>query len=75
MRLSNITYLYSILFFCLLGHGAFIMLFSTYNVGQGAQAGVSVSAKNHYLISGLIDLQTSDPRKMAVGAKDYKVNI
>jgi hypothetical protein len=47
----------------------------TYNVGQGAQAGVSVSAKNHYLISGLIDLQTSNPTKMSDGAKDYTVNI
>ena len=47
----------------------------TYNVGQGAQAGVTVSAKNHFLIFGLIDAQTSDPTKMAGGAKDYTVNI
>jgi hypothetical protein len=47
----------------------------TYNVGQGAQAGVSVSAKNHYLISGLVDVGTSNPTMMAGGAKDYTVNI
>lgn len=47
----------------------------TYNVGQGAQSGVSVSEKNHYLIYGLAALQTSDPTKLAGGAKDYTVNI
>lgn len=46
----------------------------TYKVGQGAQAGVSESAKNHYLIFGLIDIGTSDVAKMAGGAKDYTVN-
>jgi len=47
----------------------------TYNVGQGAQAGVSVSAKNHFLIGGLVAVGTSNPTMMAGGAKDYTVNI
>ena len=47
----------------------------TYNVGQGAQAGVSVSEKNHFLIGGLVAVGTSNPTMMAGGAKDYTVNI
>ena len=45
----------------------------TYNVGKGAQTGVEVTEKNHYLIYGLVPLQTSDPTKMADGAQNYTV--
>ena len=44
-------------------------------VGQGAQTGVEVKAKNHYLIAGLAPLSTADPQEMADGASDYEVTI
>lgn len=47
----------------------------TYSVGEGAKTGVEVKEKNHYLIYGLAPLKTSDPTKMAGGAKDYTVTI
>ncbi len=47
----------------------------TYSVGKGAQTGVSVKEKNHYLIYGLAPLKTSDPTKMAGGATDYEVTV
>jgi len=47
----------------------------TYSVGKGAQTGVEVKEKNHYLIYGLAPIKTSDPTKMAGGATDYEVTI
>lgn len=47
----------------------------TYSVGKGAQSGVEVKEKNHYLIYGLAPLKTSDPTKMAGDATDYDVTI
>lgn len=45
----------------------------TYAVGKGAQTGVEVVEKNHYVIYGLAPLKVSDPQKMAGGAKDFEV--
>ena len=45
----------------------------TYTVGSGAQTGIQVKEKNHYLISGLAPLKTADPIKMAGDAKNYEV--
>jgi hypothetical protein len=47
----------------------------TYSVGEGAKTGMEVTEKNHYLIYGLAPIKTSDPTKMAGGAKDYTVTI
>lgn len=47
----------------------------TYSVGNGAQSGMEVKEKNHYLIAGLVPLGTSDPTAMAGGASDYDVTI
>lgn len=47
----------------------------TYTVGKGAQSGVEVKEKNHYLIAGLAAIKTSDPAKMAGGSADYQVTI
>lgn len=47
----------------------------TFNVGQGAQKGVEVKGKNHYLIGGLATISTSEPAKLAGDAKDYQVTI
>jgi len=47
----------------------------TYSVGEGAKTGIEVTEKNHYLIYGLAPIKTSDPTKMAGGAKDYTVTI
>ena len=48
---------------------------NTMIVGEGAQSGVEVKAKNHYLIGGLAPLSTADPKEMANGAEDYEVTI
>ena len=45
----------------------------TYSVGSGAQTGVKIKEKNHYLIGGLAPLKTSNPIKMAGDAKNYDV--
>jgi hypothetical protein len=59
--------------------GLAIMLSSCYtysfSVGNGAQGGSEMKEKNHYLIYGLVDLDTSDPAAMAGGATDYDVTI
>jgi hypothetical protein len=47
----------------------------TYSVGKGAQKGMEIKEKNHYLIYGLAALKTSDPTKMAGGVADYDVTI
>ena len=48
---------------------------NTMIVGQGAQTGVEVKAKNHYLIGGLAPLSQADPQEMENGAADYEVTI
>lgn len=64
--------------------GNFVLLFvlcvsltscytQTYSVGSGAQTGVKVKEKNHYLIGGLAPLKTANPIKMAGDAKNYDV--
>ena len=47
----------------------------SYSVGSGAQSGVKVVEKNHYLIYGLAPVSTSDPTKMAGDAENYTVTI
>jgi hypothetical protein len=47
----------------------------TYTVGNGAQTGVTMKEKNHYLIYGLVPVGTSNPTQMAGGASDYTVTI
>jgi len=47
----------------------------TFNVGEGAISGMSVTSKNHYLIYGLVPIKTADPNQMAGNAKDYTVTI
>ncbi len=47
----------------------------SYQVGNGAQTGIEVKKKNHYLIGGLAALSTSDPVLMAGDAEDYNVKI
>ena len=47
----------------------------TYSVGNGAQTGVEVKEKNHYVVYGLAPVKTSDPAKMAGNATDYTVTI
>jgi hypothetical protein len=47
----------------------------TYDVGSGAKSGVEVRAKNHYVIYGLVPIDTKDPGKLAGDAKDYTVTI
>lgn len=47
----------------------------TYSVGEGAKTGIEVKEKNHYVVYGLAPIKTSDPTKMAGGAKDYTVTI
>ncbi len=45
----------------------------THVVGDGAQSGVTVKAKNHYFVYGLAQGKQSDPNEMAGGAKNYEV--
>lgn len=45
----------------------------TYSVGSGAQTGVKVKEKNHYLIGGLAPIKTADPTKMAGDVENYEV--
>jgi len=47
----------------------------SYDVGNGAQTGVEVTEKNHYLILGLAAVKTSDPTVMAGNAENYTVKI
>lgn len=46
-----------------------------YDVGSGAQTGVEVTEKNHYLIQGLAPLNVSDPTEMAGEVTDYTVKV
>lgn len=45
----------------------------SYAVGSGAQTGVTVKQKNHFLIGGLAPIKTSNPTLMAGDAKNYEV--
>ncbi len=47
----------------------------TFSVGDGAQTGVEVTQKNHYVIYGLAPIAISDPADMAGGADSYDVKI
>lgn len=47
----------------------------TFSVGEGAQTGMEVKKKNHYLIYGLANVGQSDPAEMAGGAENYDVTI
>ena len=47
----------------------------TYTVGKGAQTGIEMVEKNHYLIYGLAPIKTSNPTEMAGGAEDYTVTV
>jgi len=47
----------------------------SFDVGQGAKLGVTESKKNHYLIQGLIPLNTVNVKEMSKGATDYSVTI
>ncbi|GGE41759.1 Bor family protein [Psychroflexus planctonicus] len=63
---------------CMLLAFAFVMTSCytyTYSVGDGAQTGVEVKKKNHYLIYGLANISQSDPTEMAGGAENYDVTI
>lgn len=47
----------------------------TYSVGNGAQTGIEMKEKNHFLVYGLAAIKTSDPTTMAKGASDYDVTV
>ena len=47
----------------------------TFSVGSGAQTGVEVVEKNHYVVYGLAPIKVSDPIKMAGGAANYTVTV
>ncbi len=47
----------------------------TMQVGNGAQTGIQVKEKNHYLIGGLAPIGVSDPVAMAGSAEDYTVTV
>jgi hypothetical protein len=47
----------------------------SYSVGKGAQTGVEVKGKNHYLIEGLIPVGGTTPAELAENAANYDVKI
>ena len=47
----------------------------SYDVGRGAQTGITTKESNIYLIQGLAPVKVSDPAEMAKGASDYSVKI
>jgi hypothetical protein len=47
----------------------------TFDVGKGAQSGITTTQKNHYLINGLVPLSEADHEKLAKGSEDYTVKI
>jgi len=47
----------------------------SYEVGDGAQTGIEVKKKNHYVVYGLAGISTSDPTEMAGSAENYNVKI
>ena len=46
----------------------------TYTVGTGAKTGLEIKEKNHFIILGLVPLNTASPTQMAGDTKDYTVN-
>lgn len=81
ISITNITYMKKILkincviFLLTLGLSTSSCYVYEFNVGQGAQTGVEIKKKNHYLIYGLAPLKTSDPVEMANGADSYTVKV
>jgi len=47
----------------------------SFNVGNGAQSGVTIQEKNHYFIYGLAQGKQADFEELAGGSKDYRVTI
>ncbi len=45
----------------------------THTVGNGAQTGVEVTAKQWYVLWGLVPLNDVDSKAMAAGASDYTI--
>lgn len=46
-----------------------------FDVGEGAQKGITKTEKNHYFIYGLSAGNQSDFKELAGGAEDYSVKI
>lgn len=46
-----------------------------YSVGKGAQKGIEVKEKNHYVVFGLAKIENADPTVMAGDSKDYTVEV
>ncbi|MFK8102981.1 MAG: Bor family protein [Saprospiraceae bacterium] len=47
-----------------------------YSVGKGAQSGVEVKAKNHFVVAGLAPIgEQKSPQELAGSATDYDVEI
>lgn len=47
-----------------------------YSVGKGAQSGVEVKAKNHFVVAGLAPVgEQKTPQQLAGDATDYDVEI
>jgi len=46
-----------------------------YSIGKGAQKGIEVKEKNHYLIYGLAPVDISNPIEMAGNNENYNVKI
>ena len=70
--MKKVTSIFLAALFCVSMTSCFTL---TYDVGRGAQSGVTTTAKNHYLINGLVPLGTSNPTQMANGASDYTVQV
>jgi hypothetical protein len=47
----------------------------TATVGKGAQGGMQITKKNHYLISGLIPINPVDAKTLAGNAENYTVTV
>ncbi len=69
---KTISRLFTILSFSILLSSCYTL---TYTVGTGAQTGVQVKEKNHYLLYGLAPLETSNPVQMAGDTDNYEVTI
>lgn len=46
-----------------------------FDVGEGAQKGITITAKNHYYVYGLAPGGQSDHKEMSGNAADYSVKI
>ncbi len=47
----------------------------TFSVGKGAQTGLEIQGKNHYLINGLAPVGSVDFKQLAGDAENYDVTI